>query len=35
MYRVNVFTYNTEDLSSKDSFTDVPEFHLYRADWVK
>ena len=35
MYGVNVFTYTTEDISNKDSFTDVPEFDLSIAEWVK
>lgn len=35
MYGVNVFTYTTEDIFNKDSFTDVPEFDLSIAEWVK
>ena len=35
MNGVNVFTYNTEGVYHKESFTDVPEFDLYIAEWVK
>ena len=35
MNGVNVFTYNTESISNKDSYTDVPEFDLGIAEWVK
>ena len=35
MNGVNVFTYNTESISNKDSFTNVAEYDLSIAEWVK
>ncbi len=34
MNGVNVFTYNTESLGTKDIFTNVAEYDLGRAEWV-
>ena len=31
----NVFTYNTESIGNKDSFTNVAEYDLGIAEWVK
>ena len=35
MNGVNVFTYNTESIGNKDSFTNVAEYDLGIAEWVK
>ena len=35
MNGVNVFTYNTEAIGNKDSYTNVPEYDLFIAEWVK
>ena len=35
MNGVNVFTYNTESIGNKDSFTNVAEYDLFIAEWVK
>ncbi|MGN0803987.1 MAG: hypothetical protein ACI4MS_01210 [Candidatus Coproplasma sp.] len=35
MNGVNVFTYNTESIGTKDSFTNVAEYDLSIAEWVK
>ncbi len=35
MNGVNVFTYNTEAIGNKDSFTNVAEYDLGIAEWVK
>ena len=32
---VNVFTYNTEAIGNKDSYTNVAEYDLFIAEWVK
>ena len=35
MNGVNVFTYNTEAIGNKDSYTNVAEYDLFIAEWVK
>ena len=35
MNGVNVFTYNTEAIGNKDSYTNVAEYDLGIAEWVK
>ena len=35
MNGVNVFTYNTEGIGNKDSYTNVAEYDLFIAEWVK
>ena len=35
MNGVNVFTYNTEAIGNKDSYTNVAEYDLSIAEWVK
>ena len=35
MNGVNVFTYNTEGIGNKDSYTNVAEYDLGIAEWVK
>ena len=35
MNGVNVFTYNTKAIGNKDSYTNVAEYDLFIAEWVK
>ena len=35
MNGVNVFTYNTVAIGNKDSYTNVAEYDLFIAEWVK